>query len=237
MELPSAVELQAGTSSSPTAVSSPRCRFAKDIRAQRTHSPFALGSVLVEGRLVDAGANQTAHPGIREAYLRPSALKVGGEDRLREEFGIPPQVGIRIPGPDETVVEPKAGEVAFFTSLLKLGLSFPLPDFICHFFQYFHLCPIQLALNGWRYLLGSLVLSELNLEPLQFGDIRSVCSLKESKPYGYYITMTSGYQTVTGLPDTNKGWQDEYFFLSGEVGDIPKTPGLIRKPPGIYCVS
>jgi len=236
MESSSVPELQVGTSSSPHVASSSRHRFAKDIRAQRTHSPFASGSVLVDSHLVDAEANQTVHPGIREAHLRPSALKVGDEDRLREEFGIPPQVGIRIPGPDETVVEPKAGEVAFFVSLLKLGLSFPLPDFICHFLQYFHLCPIQLALNGWRYLLGCLVLSELNLEPLQFGDIRAVSSLKESKPYGYYITMTSGFQTVIGLPDTNKGWQDEYFFLSGEDGDIPKTPGLIRKPLGFIML-
>ena len=82
-------ELEVGTSSSLGLVTSPRRRFIKNIQTQRASSPFALGSVLVEGQLVDAGMNQTSHSGICEVYQRPTALKVGDEDRLREEFGIP----------------------------------------------------------------------------------------------------------------------------------------------------
>jgi len=207
-----------------------RRRFALDIRTQRPSSPFVLGSVLVDDRIVDAKDNQSVHPAIREVGHKPTTLKVGDEDLLREKFCIPPEVGIRIPGPNETVVEPPEGEIAFFTSVLKLGVCFPLPDFICQFFRYFHLCPVQLALNGWRLLLGALVLSELNFEPLIFNDIRAISTLKENKSYGYYVAMTKAYQIATNLPDTNKGWQNEYVFLTGEVGDIPKRAGLIRKP-------
>ena len=208
----------------------PRRRFALDIGTQRPISPFALGSVLVDSHIVDAKGNQTIHPAIREVGHKPTTLKVGDEDLLREKFCIPPEIGIRIPGPNETVVEPPDGEISFFTSVLKLGVSIPFPDFICHFFRYFHLCPVQLALNGWRLLLGALVLSELNIEPLVFSDIRAISTLKENKSYGYYVVMPKAYQVTTDLPDTNKGWQDEYVFLTGEVGDIPKRPGLIRKP-------
>jgi len=128
---------------------SPRQKFVVNIRAQWPSSPFSLGSVIVDGRVIDAEENQTRHPRIREAFQYLTTLKAGDEVGLREKYKIPNGVEIRIPWSDEDVTEPQDGEVAFFTSLLNTGIGFHLPDFICHFLRFFHLYSTQLSLNEW----------------------------------------------------------------------------------------
>ncbi|CAL8991636.1 unnamed protein product [Prunus brigantina] len=59
-------------------------------------------------------------------YLEPNRITEREIAKYRAEYFIPDSVGIRIPGPKETLSRPKEGEVVFFTDVLQQGVRLPL---------------------------------------------------------------------------------------------------------------
>ncbi|KAL5832753.1 hypothetical protein ACOSQ3_016427 [Xanthoceras sorbifolium] len=67
----------------------------------------------------------------------------------REEFSIPPEVGLRIPNEGERAINPEPGSAAFHPSFMELGVRLPLQSYLRRFLR-----DIGLAGggDGWWYL-------------------------------------------------------------------------------------
>jgi len=214
---------------SPAVGGAPRDFWHPTLRGVPPSERWPWGAVKVEGEVRNADTNQTRPIG-PVGPLNSSHLVGTDPDDLRQRYMIPDELEIRIPTSGENVHSIHEGEVAFYVSVLKLGLSFPLPHFICEFFQTYHLCPAQLAPNGWCMLLGALVLSYMNEAELLFSDFKSTLAVKKNPTDGgYYLTIPRDKQPVHDLPSSNKGWHEDFFFLKGFLGMVPHRFGAPRK--------
>ena len=99
------------------------------------------------------------------------------------------------------------------------GLRVPLHEFFCEVLNYFDLMPSQLSPNGWRVLLGFLVLSHDAGVPPSHVVFLHIFHLVNYKPRGWYFFHAKNARNpsrllFTALPQCNKLWKDMFFFLT-----------------------
>jgi hypothetical protein len=106
-----------------------------------------------------------------------------------------------------------------YAHALEAGMRVPLHGFFCKVLTHFCLAPSQITPNGWRILAGFVVLCHGAGVPLSVAVFRHFFKL------GSYATLRGWYFFVakkdkaagtlfTGLPDSNKGWKETFFFLT-----------------------
>ncbi|KAF3454143.1 hypothetical protein FNV43_RR04590 [Rhamnella rubrinervis] len=79
---------------------------------------------------------------------------------LKKRYGFPENVILSAPADGERADSVRDGWICFYEIAFKLGLKLPFHHIISMVLKYFNLAPGQLMPNGWRYLLGLIVLSE-----------------------------------------------------------------------------
>ncbi|KAL5835926.1 hypothetical protein ACOSQ4_015423 [Xanthoceras sorbifolium] len=130
----------------------------------------------------------------------------------REEFSIPPEVGLRIPNEGERATDLEPGSAAFHPSFMELGVRLPLQPYLRRFLRDILLAPAQISPNGWRVLIGMWSLRKvLGIETdHSFAEIQHCYKLAPhthgSDGWWYLASWTkqAGEGLITGLPTSNK---------------------------------
>jgi hypothetical protein len=169
-----------------------------------------------------------SHPEVETimTYPRiPTMYKEHVVIKIAREFGVMPACDVRTPGPNETVLDARDGEITFFRDALKAGLRWPLHPFFLDFLTSYMICPGQLAPNGWRLLVYFFILCRcLGVEP-RTDLLRMVYDLKYSPGFNcfVYLSAKGGFRTPD-TPSSLRGWKERYFFASPQNPDHPFRP-------------
>jgi hypothetical protein len=77
--------------------------------------------------------------------------------RIRSRYQVPEDVVLRIPNSDERACS-HVEDVTLYKSTLTAGLFFPVQPFIRELLDFLSLAPGQVASNGWRVIISSMVM-------------------------------------------------------------------------------
>jgi hypothetical protein len=141
--------------------------------------------------------------------------------RIRSRYQIPGDVVLRIPNLDEWACS-HAEDVAFYESALTAGLRFPIQPFIRELLDFLSLAPGQVAPNGWRVIISSMVMwtessdSLDNITVEEFLYCFESSQITASPSFWTFRNRDNSVKLVEGLPSSNRGWKDGYFFVCGD---------------------
>ena len=130
-----------------------------------------------------------------------------------------PLLGVRIWSPDflTCYVTSVPGMVCFFEVAFDNGLRFPLHPFIKQVLQHFHICPSQLAPNGWGILVGLLVF--FRDRGLGIPNVALLLHLfnpmTTAEGFIYFPRRPGAPLVISDLPSSHRTWKVRYFFVSG----------------------
>ncbi|KAL2472268.1 Plus3 domain-containing protein [Abeliophyllum distichum] len=135
-------------------------------------------------------------------------------------YRVPDDVEFVVPGPDDRADDPPLGAVALNQAILAAGLRLPFPWVVRKFLREWRIAPTQLYPNGWRILIGLLVLwDQLGFSRPSIGDFHSLYSFKsDGKRSGWWyasVKARTGGNVVTQTPDSIKNWKKFWFFVRG----------------------
>ncbi|KAL2506176.1 Plus3 domain-containing protein [Abeliophyllum distichum] len=135
-------------------------------------------------------------------------------------YRIPDDIEFVVPGPDDRADDPPLGTVALNQAILAAGLRLPFPRVVRKFLREWGIAPTQLCPNGWRILVGLLVLwDQLGFPRPSIGDFYSLYSFKsDGKRSGWWyasVKARTGGSVVTQTPDSIKNWKKFWFFVRG----------------------
>ncbi|CAL9022366.1 unnamed protein product, partial [Prunus brigantina] len=157
-------------------------------------------------------------------YLEPNRITEREIAKYRAEYFIPDSVGIRIPGPKETLSRPKEGEVVFFTDVLLQGVRLPLQPAVQKILAQIGYAPGQFNPNFWVALMG--VVTAFGMagegEPSyeQFSHLYSITKSKCSDHGGWVqancLKATERGHFISGIPTSQKTWGKRRVILSGD---------------------
>ncbi|KAL2492254.1 Uncharacterized protein Adt_27882 [Abeliophyllum distichum] len=83
------------------------------------------------------------------------------EKQLRDwhrTYRIPDEIEFFVPGPNDQVDDPSLGCVALNQVVLTTGLRLSFPRIVRKFLYEWGIAPTQLCPNGWRILIGFIIL-------------------------------------------------------------------------------
>ena len=147
----------------------------------------------------------------------PSKVGPSYESTFAERYR--PLPGVRIWSPDflTRYATSVPGMVFFFEVAFDNGLRFPLHPFIKQVLQHFHICPSQLAPNGWGILVGLLVF--FRDRGLGVPNVALLLHLfnptATTEGFIYFPRRTGAPLVISDLPSSHRTWKVRYFFVSG----------------------
>ncbi|CAL2239746.1 unnamed protein product [Prunus armeniaca] len=157
-------------------------------------------------------------------YLEPNRITETEIARFRAEYLIPDSVGMRIPGPTESLSSPKDGEVVFFMDVLLQGVRLPLQPAVQRILAQIGYAPGQFNPNFWVALMG--VITALGMagegEPSyeQFSHLYSITKSKSADHGGWVqancLKATERGHFVNAIPTSQKTWRKQRVLLSGD---------------------
>ncbi|KAL2467432.1 Uncharacterized protein Adt_43283 [Abeliophyllum distichum] len=94
-------------------------------------------------------------------------------------YSVPPEIEFIVPGPNDRADDPPLGCVALNQAVLAAGLRLPFPRIVRKFLREWGIAPTQLCPNGWRILLGFLILwDQFGFPRPSVGEFNSLYSFK-----------------------------------------------------------
>ena len=147
----------------------------------------------------------------------PSRVGPSYESTFVERYRPPPGVHVWSPDFLTRYVTSVPGMVCFFEVAFDNGLRFPLHPFIKQVLQHFHICPSQLAPNGWGILVGLLVF----FRDRGFGVPNVALLLHLFNPtataegFIYFPRRPGAPLVISDLPSSHRTWKIRYFFVCG----------------------
>ncbi|CAL8990926.1 unnamed protein product [Prunus brigantina] len=157
-------------------------------------------------------------------YLEPNRITERETAKYHAEYFIPDSVGIRIPGPKETLSRPKEGEVVFFTDVLQQGVRLPLQPAVQKILAQIDYAPNQFNPNFWVALMG--VVTAFGMagegEPSyeQFSHMYSITKSKCADHGGWVqancLKATERGHFISGVSTSQKMWRKRRVILSGD---------------------
>ncbi|KAL2524557.1 Plus3 domain-containing protein [Abeliophyllum distichum] len=150
----------------------------------------------------------------------PSEVTEGQLREWHQMSRVPDDVEFVVPGPDDRADDPPLGAVALNQAILAAGLRLPFSWVVRKFLREWRIAPTQLCPNGWRILIGLLVLwDQLGFPRPSIGDFHSLYSFKsDGKRSGWWyasVKARTGGSVVTQTPDSIKNWKKFWFFVRG----------------------
>ncbi|KAL2526420.1 Uncharacterized protein Adt_11474 [Abeliophyllum distichum] len=135
-------------------------------------------------------------------------------------YSIPDEIEFFVPGPNDRADDPPLGCVALNQAVLATGLRLPFPRIVRKFLREWGIAPTQLCPNGWRILLGFLILwNQLGFPRPSAREFNSLYSFKsDGKRSGWWyasVKAKTGGSVVTQTPDSIKNWKKFWFFVRG----------------------
>uniref|UniRef100_A0A2N9EJY2 Uncharacterized protein n=1 Tax=Fagus sylvatica TaxID=28930 RepID=A0A2N9EJY2_FAGSY len=141
--------------------------------------------------------------------------------RIRSRYQVPEDVVLRIPNSDEHVCS-HVEDVTLYESTLTAGLRFPVQPSIRELLDFLSLAPGQVAPNGWRVIISSMVMwkeSSDGLDDITVEEFLYCFEPSQIAASPGFWTFRNKYnlvKLVEGLPSSNCGWKDGYFFIYGD---------------------
>ncbi|KAL2498328.1 Uncharacterized protein Adt_23878 [Abeliophyllum distichum] len=200
-------------------------------------------------------------PGLREGsdpyrmeVVRWAALDVPSimveEDltRLREQYKIPSDVELILPGPNERACFPREGCTALHLNAFVSGLRLPLHPMLRRILRAYSLAPTQVSPNGWSQMVGGMYLwfrHSFGMEmPLHvFQTVYQPRKLprkkgKEEEAGWYYFCPWGSHKPlVTGCPSSIKQWKESWFWVSGNWQRVVDDPEPDLDVPSVYGIA
>ncbi|KAL2492156.1 Uncharacterized protein Adt_27784 [Abeliophyllum distichum] len=200
-------------------------------------------------------------PGLRERsdpyrmeVVRWAALDVPSimveEDltRMREQYRIPSNVELILPGPNERACFPREGCTALHLNALVSGLRLPLHPMLRRILRAYSLAPTQVSPNGWSQMVGGMYLwfrHSFGIEmPLHvFQTVYQPRKLpkkkgKEEEAGWYYFCPWGSHKPlVTGCPSSIKQWKESWFWVSGNWQRVVNDPEPDLDVPSVYGIA
>ncbi|KAL2467058.1 hypothetical protein Adt_42909 [Abeliophyllum distichum] len=205
-------------------------RVVEGLDEDEVLSPAPITSVPPRGeRVVESGRMSRREvevaSGLRTApewkcRFFPSEVSEGQLREWHQIYRVPDDVEFVVLGPDDRADDPPLGAVALNQAILAAGLRLPFPWVVRKFLREWRIAPTQLCPNGWRILIGLLVLwDQLGFSRPTIGDFHSLYSFKsDGKRSGWWyasVKARTGGSVVTQTPDSIKNWKKFWFFVRG----------------------
>ncbi|KAL2498902.1 Plus3 domain-containing protein [Abeliophyllum distichum] len=148
-------------------------------------------------------------------------------------YMIPDEIEFFVPGPNDRADDPPLGCVALNQAVLAAGLRLPFPRIVRKFLREWGIAPTQFCPNGWRILLGFLILwDQLGFPRPSVGEFNSLYSFKsDGKRSGWWyasVKPRTGGSVVTQTPDSIKNWKQFWFYVRGYISHEP-TPEFVER--------
>ena len=143
----------------------------------------------------------------------PEAMAV-----FRHLYEIPNNVGLRYVHWSDAL-PPSSGELLIpVVAVVEGGVRFPIDPLLADFLSYFSLSPTQVNPNIFRIVMGTIELNRrLGLELSTYDIVWTYILHRNSKTESYSLRPRDiNYTLVNRLPDTNRGFDDDYLVVTGE---------------------
>uniref|UniRef100_A0A2N9IY35 Uncharacterized protein n=1 Tax=Fagus sylvatica TaxID=28930 RepID=A0A2N9IY35_FAGSY len=143
----------------------------------------------------------------------PEAMAV-----FRHVYEIPNDVGLRYVHWSNALV-PAAGNLLIpVVAIVEGGVRFPMDPLLADFLDHLRLSPSQVNPNVFRIVMGTVELNRrLGLELGIHDILRTYILHHNSKTEAYSLRPRDiDFTLVNGLPDTNRGFDEDYLIVSGE---------------------
>ncbi|KAL2470308.1 Uncharacterized protein Adt_38444 [Abeliophyllum distichum] len=177
----------------------------------------------------------------------PSILVEEDLTRMREQYRIPSDVELILPGPNERACFPREGCTALHLNAFVSGLRLPLHPMLRRILRAYSLAPTQVSPNGWSQMVGGMYLwfrHSFGMEmPLHvFQTVYQPRKLpkkkgKEEAGWYYFCPWGSHKPLVTGCPSSIKQWKESWFWVSGNWQRVVDDPEPDLDVPSVYGIA
>jgi hypothetical protein len=181
-------------------------------------SEEALSEVTTSARVVFGSLVEPKRWAVHSYFSKFNAESIG---RIRSRYQVLEDVVLRIPNSDEWACS-HVEDVAFYESTLTAGLRFPVQPFIRELLDFLSLAPGQVAPNGWRVIISSIVMWKESSDGLddiimeEFLYCFEPSQIATSPGFWTFRNRDNLVKLVEVLPSSNRGWKDGYFFVCGD---------------------
>uniref|UniRef100_A0A2N9GZ09 Uncharacterized protein n=1 Tax=Fagus sylvatica TaxID=28930 RepID=A0A2N9GZ09_FAGSY len=137
---------------------------------------------------------------------------------FRQVYEIPDDVGLKYVHWSDALVPASGCLLLPVVAIVEGGIRFPLDPLMADFLSHLRLSPSQVNPNVFRIVMGTAVLNRrLGLELGIHDILRTYILHHNSKTDAYSLRPRDvDFTLVNGLPDTNRGFDEDYLIVSGE---------------------
>ena len=143
----------------------------------------------------------------------PEAMAV-----FRHVYEIPNDVGLRYVHWSDALIPAIRDLLLPVVAIVEGGIRFPMDPLLADFLDYLRLSPSQVNPNVFRIVMGTIELNRrLGLELGIHDILRTYILHHNTKTEAYSLRLRDvDFTLVNGLPDTNRGFDEDYLIVSGE---------------------
>ncbi|KAL2519045.1 Uncharacterized protein Adt_15292 [Abeliophyllum distichum] len=178
----------------------------------------------------------------------PSILVEEDLTRMREQYRIPSDVELILPGPNERACFPREGCTALHLNAFVSGLRLPLHPMLRRILRAYSLAPTQVSPNGWSQMVGGMYLwfrhsfgMEMPLHVFQTvyqpRKLPKKKGKEEEAGWYYFYPWGSHKPLVTGCPSSIKQWKESWFWVSGNWQRVVDDPEPDLDVPSVYGIA
>ncbi|KAL2455942.1 Uncharacterized protein Adt_47018 [Abeliophyllum distichum] len=178
----------------------------------------------------------------------PSMLVEEDLTKMREQYRIPSDIELILPGPNERACFPREGCTALHLNAFVSGMRLPLHPMLRRILRAYALAPTQVSPNGWSQMVGGMYLwfrHSFGMEmPLHvFQTVYQPRKLprkkgKEEEAGWYYFCPWGSHKPlVTGCPSSIKQWKESWFWVSGNWQRVVDDPEPDLDVPSVYGIA
>ncbi|KAL2498210.1 Uncharacterized protein Adt_23760 [Abeliophyllum distichum] len=167
---------------------------------------------------------------------------------MREQYRIPSDVELILPGPNERACFPREGCTALHLNAFVSGLRLPLHPMLRRILRAYSLAPTQVSPNGWSQMVGGMYLwfrhsfgMEMPLHVFQTvyqpRKLPKKKGKEEEAGWYYFCPWGSHKPLVTGCPSSIKQWKESWFWVSGNWQRVVDDPEPDLDVPSVYGIA
>ncbi|KAL2519553.1 Uncharacterized protein Adt_15800 [Abeliophyllum distichum] len=147
----------------------------------------------------------------------PSIMKEEDLTRLREEYRIPEDIELILPGPNERACFPRLGCTALHLNAFVSGMRLPLHPMFRRILRAYDLAPTQSVYQPRKL-------------PRKKGK-------EEEVGWYYFCPWGSHKPLVTGCPSSIKQWKESWFWVKGNWQRVYDDPEPDLNVPSVYGIA
>ncbi|KAL2527269.1 Plus3 domain-containing protein [Abeliophyllum distichum] len=178
----------------------------------------------------------------------PSIMEEEDLTKLREEYRIPEDIELILPGPNERACFPRRGCTALHLNAFVSGMRLPLHPMFRRILRAYDLAPTQVTPNGWSQMVGGMYLwfrhsfgMEMSLHVFQTvyqpRKLPRKKGREEEVGWYYFCPWGSHKPLVTGCPSSIKQWKESWFWVSGNWQRVFDDPEPDLNVPSVYGIA